>query len=91
MSIVALLFGKRGRREVFAEPPRADGRTEAARLVLRGRPAAEDAALFRAFVSGTFDDVLFAPLASLRGLNVAERESCAEPRYTMPEGELLPL
>ena len=92
MSIVTMLFGKRSRREVFAEPTRADGRSGAARLVLRDRRSAEDAALFEAFVSGACDDALFAPLASLRGLNVAERERCAAaPRDTVPEGELLSL
>lgn len=88
MSIIQRLFGKK--REVIAEPLRADGRTAAPRLVLRERAAREDAALWEAFASGALDDVLFAPLSSLSGLNVAERERASSAYAAAPEGVLLP-
>ncbi len=76
MSIVTFLFKKK-RSTVVAEPTRASGSLPAARLILRPRASRAEAAWYEAFASGACDDALFSSLASLRGLNVAERERAA--------------
>lgn len=88
MSIAAFLFRKKSRRPVVADPVRSDGRAPAPRLLQRQGRVLEDAYLFEAFASGACDDAIFASLASLRGLNVAERErsarSCPQERGREP-------
>ena len=77
MSIFTFLFKKK-RRTVVAQPTRSDGFLPADRLILPPRAQRAQAVRYEAFVSGDYDDALFFSLASLRGLNVAERAAAAE-------------
>lgn len=84
MSIFTFLFKKK-RRTVVAQPTRSDGFLPADRLTLPPHAQRAQAARYEAFASGDYDDALFFSLASLRGLNVAERErALAEASFAPP-------
>ena len=83
MSIFTFLFKKK-RRTVVAQPTRSDGFLPADRLILPPRAQRAQAVRYEAFVSGDYDDALFFSLASLRGLNVAERAAAAEVPFAPP-------